>query len=496
MSTADNDDGNKADAIANVVKIAGLPYKPPIHPHRARRWTRVCQWKILQLCRRLSRSRRQTQRARVGACQKIRVFLVIARVIGQAATTFSRPTPVLPISVIASRNAVRPCDASANASCVGTRGVAVAASHGRCDRVPVPIGPPNVAQYVRHLHRLVKLSRPENRERSGRGGLPSPRFLFRNVLRKGVGMLDWQAASIQPVLIRQLGEHYHRYRLSDADAEADMVQSLHRYGQLSPVTVCLRQDSLEVVDGFKRLAAADKLGWASLSVRLLAADEQHIKAAIYGLNCTGQRTQEWEEAWIVHALVREDGLTQAQVAELLGRHKSWVCRRLALVEKLDNAVQADLRLGMVSPTAARALVRLPAGNQAEMLTAMRAHQLTAAELDGVVDLFLATTGRRQQEYLLAKPRQALEQAHDERGWAHDPRLTKAGNRVARRLHLLLELLAGMESWLVQRGRADLSVADRCVLLPAFQRLARDCTKVATETQDYLGEDTTHDRATA
>ncbi len=79
------------------------------------------------------------------------------------------------------------------------------------------------------------------------------------------------------------------------------------------------------------------------------------KAAIHGLNQTGSRPREWEEAWIVHALVREDGMTQVEVAELLGRHKSWVCRRLALVEKLTNEAREDLRLGLLSTTAARAL---------------------------------------------------------------------------------------------------------------------------------------------
>jgi hypothetical protein len=34
--------------------------------------------------------------------------------------------------------------------------------------------------------------------------------------------------------------------------------------------------------------------------------------------------------------VREDGLSQLQVAELLERHKSWVCRRLALLERLSR----------------------------------------------------------------------------------------------------------------------------------------------------------------
>ena len=71
-----------------------------------------------------------------------------------------------------------------------------------------------------------------------------------------------------------------------------------------------------------------------MSTRLLEADERLAKATLFGLNQTGRRIREWEEAWIVHALVREDGLTQVEVAELLGRHKTWVCRRLALVEQL------------------------------------------------------------------------------------------------------------------------------------------------------------------
>ena len=93
--------------------------------------------------------------------------------------------------------------------------------------------------------------------------------------------------------------------------------SLGRYGQQTPVVVCLREETHEVLDGFKRLAAARALGLKTLSTRLLEVDERLAKAAILGLNQTGRRTQEWEEAWIVHALVREDGLTQVEVAELL-----------------------------------------------------------------------------------------------------------------------------------------------------------------------------------
>jgi hypothetical protein len=45
---------------------------------------------------------------------------------------------------------------------------------------------------------------------------------------------------------------YRRYRLPDAEAETAMARSLERYGQVAPVVVCLREETPEVLDGFKR----------------------------------------------------------------------------------------------------------------------------------------------------------------------------------------------------------------------------------------------------
>ena len=301
---------------------------------------------------------------------------------------------------------------------------------------------------------------------------------------------------VHPTALDQLGLAYRRYRLPDPEAEAAMAGSLRRYGQLSPLVVCPRQEAYQVLDGFKRLAAAGTLGWPAVGVRIWPADERVAKAAIYGLNQTGRRTQEWEDAWIVHALVRDDGLTQVEVAELLGRHKSWVCRRLALVEKLADAARDDLRLGLLPATAARALVRLPAGNQPEVLAAFHRDELTAAELEGVVDLLGAAPGRSQQEYILAQPRQALQQARQETGWAYDPRLSRAGNRVARRLAAVLDGLSHMETWLHHQGRAGLSPCDRSVLAPGFARLADGARGVAVLTDDLIAEFHVHDRVDA
>ena len=102
----------------------------------------------------------------------------------------------------------------------------------------------------------------------------------------------------------------------------------------------------------------------------------------------------------------------------------------------------------------------------------------------------------QEEYILDQPRPALQQARQQEGWAWDPRLSQAGNRVARRLTSVLEGLGRMEVWLHSQGRAGLTPCDRLVLTPAFSRLARDAHNVATLAEDLIGELHTHDRAQA
>ncbi len=301
-------------------------------------------------------------------------------------------------------------------------------------------------------------------------------------------MSDWARDELHSLVLEAFDVRYGRYRLSVLEAEETMARSLRRYGQISPVVVCLRDEAPVLIDGFKRLSAARSLkGFESLSARRIEADERGAKAAMYGLNRTGRHFGEIEEAWLVQALVREDGLSQVEVAVLLGRHKSWVCRRLALMEKLCAAAQEDLRLGLLSPTMARQLVRLPAGNQQESLECGRRHSLSAAELRGVVDLLISSGTREKAAFVLERPREALRQAQagEVRGW--DPRLSVAGNRVGRQLAALLDGLARMTNWLRHEGRGDLALCDRGVLEPSFTRLSGEARLVAELSDDLLQE---------
>jgi len=288
--------------------------------------------------------------------------------------------------------------------------------------------------------------------------------------------------------LERIDARLQRYRLQMAAAERLMVQSLERYGQLSPIVVCLQEGSHVLIDGFKRLRAARKLkGMTALWAYRLEVDEQGSKAAIYNLNRVAQRPQEMEEAWIVYALVREDGMSQVEAGQLLGRHKSWINRRLAMIEKLCTAAKEELHLGLLSPSLARQLTRLPTGNQEAALATAREASLNSAELSAVVDLLLSSSTQEQCQFVLHDPRKAIRQSQGSYVHFWDPRLSTQGNRVAKQLCGLLDGLAKIDSWLRYRGRGELMACDRQPLSEGFERLLRETRGVAEATEDFLKE---------
>ena len=302
--------------------------------------------------------------------------------------------------------------------------------------------------------------------------------------------MGWNDGVARPVSLDGLGQRYRRYRLGDPEAEEAMAGSLRRWGQLAPVVACERAGQLEVIDGFKRFAAARQVcELTSLSVRVLEVDEPTAKAAILGLNRGQRATRELEEAWIVQGLVRDDQMTQVEAAHLLGRHKSWVCRRLALLEKLSAAVKEDLRLGLVGPSLARQLTRLPVGNQEALLALTRQQTLTAQEVSGVIDLRQGASPE-QAAFVLQKPREALALARGLPTSLRDPRLSRAGNWLARHLTQALEALVRVENWLRTPNERELPGRDRQIVQPLLARVG-DQARVVAEL--VLGPDLKRER---
>ncbi|MEW5748992.1 MAG: ParB N-terminal domain-containing protein [Candidatus Thermoplasmatota archaeon] len=291
-------------------------------------------------------------------------------------------------------------------------------------------------------------------------------------------MVEWSAEGPIAVRLENFGQRYARYRLHDPQQTIRMRHSLERHGQISPVVACRQGGVLELVDGFKRLGAAENIeGMTTLEARVMVAEERTAKAAIYCLNRVAGRTRELEEGWIVQALVREDGLTQVEVADLLERHKSWVCRRLALVERLSPAVREQVSLGLLSATVARELVRLPAGNQVRLLETIRREAFSRDDVKRLVEMLGGCTTSEAEDFVLAKPREALEQNKGSPIPTADPRLSAAGQRVFRQLGAVLGLLTRLDSVLTGDPRETLTMRDWEQLRPRLGQVAEVASHV-------------------
>lgn len=209
------------------------------------------------------------------------------------------------------------------------------------------------------------------------------------------------------VELDELGCVHSSLRLVSPSAEYELERSLRAQGQLTPVFVYRVNGALQVIDGFKRLRCARALTWVDLECQELELDSVGAKLQVSHVH-RNQGLSEIEEGWIVRDLHRVEGMSQPKIAVALSRSKSWVSRRLLLVEQLHDDVIARLRLGLIAATSARELAALPRGNQSLACQTAIERGLTSRQVAGFVrdllsapddtarERLLATVGKREQ----------------------------------------------------------------------------------------------------
>jgi len=230
--------------------------------------------------------------------------------------------------------------------------------------------------------------------------------------------------------LSQLDERHRALRIARPELMASLRSSMTRHGVLQPLIANREGASIVLLDGFKRLQLGRELGTSKLSVRLVSLSAAQAKAAMLAYNAPHRGLSEVEEALVVGSLVRGEHLQQVAVAQLVGKHKSWVCRRLALLERLEPSVLEDLRLGLVPIAVVRELVRLPRGNQVDVAAAIHSHGLTSRQ-SSVLVTHLQHASPEQWQALLEAPHRFLVKATKPTasGIEPDPRLGARANEL-------------------------------------------------------------------
>jgi ParB-like chromosome segregation protein Spo0J len=162
--------------------------------------------------------------------------------------------------------------------------------------------------------------------------------------------------------LHQLELRHDDLRICDAERRRRLMASIAEMGQQVPVVVIHDGDQLVLIDGYLRVAVLRRLQRDTALATTWPVSEAEALLHHHHLSAAAGRSA-IEDAWFLSRL-RWHGLSLDALAQRLCRSKSWVSRRLALVDELAVTIQAAVRAGVVPPHAAmKYLVPLARANR-------------------------------------------------------------------------------------------------------------------------------------
>ncbi|MBW2593544.1 MAG: ParB/RepB/Spo0J family partition protein [Deltaproteobacteria bacterium] len=157
---------------------------------------------------------------------------------------------------------------------------------------------------------------------------------------------------IKPIEIVHLDLRYSHIRVQDYRAVIRMADSMERYGQIMPILVVTAEvPRYTLMDGYLRVAAAKRLCKDTLLSHIWHGSEKNALCHVLAKN--GERQWDiFEQAGLIKELHQRHGLSQRQIALLLGKNQSWVSRRLSILASLPDQVAKLVQRGNISSWAA------------------------------------------------------------------------------------------------------------------------------------------------
>ncbi len=266
-------------------------------------------------------------------------------------------------------------------------------------------------------------------------------------------------------------------RLMNMDRIIGLEKSMKVHGQLQPVIARVYEGGVQMIDGFKRLYAGETLLMDTLECRLFDVDEAQAKIMLLSYNRSNQSMEVWEEAMVLKDLLETHDLEQRQLAKLTGHSPSWVSRRLSLISKLDEEVASEIRMGSLTSSHARALMRLPRGNQMDIARVISTWHLSSRLSDRLVTAYLEAEDEGQQRAILTHPEHIIWDQMDLPEDPYDSRLSSYGNDLMNSIMNLFVALNNLHALLSDRGMGELGECEMAIIHPFLLEAVGDAEKL-------------------
>ena len=247
-------------------------------------------------------------------------------------------------------------------------------------------------------------------------------------------------------------------------------KSMQLHGQLQPVVARVHEGGYQLIDGFKRFYAAEDLMMEALQCHVLEIDLTQAKVLLLSYNRLHQSMEVWEEALVLQDLQKTHSMDQRSLAELTGYSRSWVSRRLSLIGKMDEDVSSEIMMGTLTSSHARALTKLPRGNQGDVARVITSFSLSSRQSDKLVEAFLKAGDENQQRYILSHPelilRQDLSLSEEE---PYDARLSSYGNDLMQGAGYVIQSVQILLSRLGDQRTGMLNESEKVIISPGFEK---------------------------
>lgn len=259
-------------------------------------------------------------------------------------------------------------------------------------------------------------------------------------------------------------------RIMNVSRKEQIEQSMREQGQLQPIIVREYEGDYQVIDGFKRVYSAMDLMIEYMKCYVVDVDDQEAKVLLLSYNRTNQSMEVWEEAMVLKSMLEGGDLEQRQLAELVGRSPSWISRRLSLISKLDEEVALEIRMGIITSSHARALIRLPRGNQVDLARVISRFHLSTRLCERLVDEWLEAENEEEQRVILTHPEHFLWHQHDLPDQPSDDRLSAYGNELMQGVMNIWPQLDLVRISLENRRFGDLVPSEQEIIYPFLEEL--------------------------
>lgn len=155
----------------------------------------------------------------------------------------------------------------------------------------------------------------------------------------------------------------------DEEALEELADSIKKYGLIQPIVVTKKEGYYQIVAGERRWRASKKAGLSTIQAIVREDDDKKNKEIALIENIQREDLNVVEKAMGIKLLMDEYELTQAQVAEIVGKSRSGVANTLRILN-LDEKVLDLARQGKLTEGHCRALLAYEDGDK-QLLEAMK-----------------------------------------------------------------------------------------------------------------------------